>query len=219
MINGTEREYQLCDRPRVRVGAIRAGAKGKRSKRKSRKGYLWMREVRVLRDDGRQTSILTNRQDLSAVMVAYRMFYRWRQENYFKYMDEEFALDALVEYATEELPEAVDRPNPQWSAITRRLKEARKEVCVLRANWADRAANNEEASRRTMRGFKIAHADLRKRLQKAEARVQRLLERRRKMPERVPANGPGGAEDGEEAHRRCDQDGGVPGRDGTAGAA
>ena len=31
-----------------------------------------MREVRVLRDDGRQTPILTNRQDLSAAMVACR---------------------------------------------------------------------------------------------------------------------------------------------------
>ena len=46
----------------------------KRKRAKAGKRYLWMREVRVLRDDGRQTSILTNRQDLSAVMVAYRIF-------------------------------------------------------------------------------------------------------------------------------------------------
>ena len=68
-IDGVWREYQVCDRPRVRVGALPAERKGKGKRAKARKRYLWMREVRVLRDDGRQTSILTNRQDLSAVMV------------------------------------------------------------------------------------------------------------------------------------------------------
>src|ERR1019366_6239133 len=60
--------------------------------------YLWLRQVTVLRDDGRQTVIVTNRSNLSAVQVVVAMFRRWRQENYFKYMDAEFALDALVEY-------------------------------------------------------------------------------------------------------------------------
>ncbi len=109
---------------------------------KARKRYLWMREVRVLRDDGRQTPILTNRQDLSAVMVAYRIFHRWRQENYFKYMEEEFALDALVEYGAEEVPEATDRRNPQWLRLTRRLKEARAEVARLQSELGKEAAAN-----------------------------------------------------------------------------
>ena len=85
-----EREYDLCDRPRVRVGVLpSAGKRNKGRKGRAGKPYLWMREVRVLREDERQTSILTNRQDLSAVMVAYRIFNRWRQEHYFKYMDGE----------------------------------------------------------------------------------------------------------------------------------
>ena len=38
-----------------------------------------------------------------------------------------------------------------------------------------------------MRGFKIAHAQLRRRLQQAAARVQRLLQQRQKTPKRIPA--------------------------------
>jgi len=187
-IDGLEREYELCDRPRVRVGALPAGGKRKKGrKRRASKRYLWMREVRVLREDERQTSILTNRQDLSAVMVAYRMFNRWRQENYFKYMDEEFALDALVEYGTKELPESTDRPNPQWLRVTRRLKETRAEVSRLRCELGKEAAGNAEAARPTMRGFKIAHAELRKQLDEAETRVTRLLEQRGKIPKRILA--------------------------------
>ncbi len=171
-----------------KVEKLPAEKPGKGKRAKGRKRYLWMREVRVLREDGRQTSILTNRQDLSAVTVPYRMFDRWRQENYFKYAEEEFALDALVEYGVEELPEATDRRNPEWLRLTRRWKEARAEVARLQGELGKEAAANQEAARPTMRGFKIAHAGLREQLQRAEARVQRLSEQRRKTPQRVPAS-------------------------------
>src|SRR5665648_136769 len=61
---------------------------------------------------GHQTPILTNRTDLSAPEIAYRMATRWRQENYFKYAREHFALDALDSYADQ--PDDLDRmvPNP-----------------------------------------------------------------------------------------------------------
>jgi len=187
-IDGAWREYEVCDRPRVRVGTLPAEGNGKPKKAKGKKRYLWMREVRVLREDGRQTPILTNREDLSAVMVAYRIFHRWRQENYFKYANEEFALDALVEYGAEEVSEATDRRNPQWLRLTRRLKEAREEVAHLQSELGKQAAANDEATRPTMRGFKIAHAGLREQIQKTEARIERLLEQRKKTPKRIPAS-------------------------------
>jgi hypothetical protein len=53
------------------------------------KGQLRLRQVTRLSDHGHQTPILTSRRDLTAAQVAYRMFDRWRQENFFKYLDEE----------------------------------------------------------------------------------------------------------------------------------
>jgi len=187
-IDGAWRKYTVCDRPRVRVGALPVEGKKKGGKAKVRKRYLWMREVRVLRDDGRQTSILANREDLSAVMVAWRIFNRWRQENYFKYAEEEFALDALLEYGAEDLPEATDRRNPQWLKLTRELKTLRAELARLQSELGEEAATNEEAARPTMRGFKIAHAELRQQIEKAEAQIERLLERRAKTPQRIQAS-------------------------------
>jgi transposase len=187
-IDGVWREYMICDRPRVHVGTLPAEKKSHRRKRgKAKKRHLWMREVRVARDDGRQTPILTNRQDLSAAMVAYRIFFRWRQENYFKYMAEEFALDALVEYGAEDVPETTDCRNPQWLRLTRRLKDARAEVKRLESELGKQADANTEATRPTMRGFKIAHAELREQLHQAEANVNRLLRKRKKIPARIPA--------------------------------
>jgi transposase len=183
-IDGQWRECEFCDRPRVRVGRIRPSAK----KRRKGSQYLWLREVRVLREDGRQTPILTNRVDLNAVEVAYRIFNRWRQENYFKYMQEEFALDGLVEYGAEEVSEDMDRPNPDWAKLTRRLKKTRAEVERLRAELGSEAACNEERTRPTMRGFKIAHAELREQLKHAEAQVRKLFQKRKTIAKRIPAN-------------------------------
>jgi transposase len=186
-IEGAWRRYTICDRRRVRLGVLPRETTQGRKRGRAKQRYLWMREVRILREDGRQTAVLTSRQDLSAVAVAYRIFVRWRQENYFKYMGAEFALDALIEYGSEDLPETTDCRNPQWLQLTRRLSEARAEVKRLQCELGQQAEANPEATRPTMRGFKIAHAELRQQLQQAQAKVERLLQQRKKVPARVPA--------------------------------
>jgi transposase len=185
-IDGMWVSYSLCDRLRVRVGQLHPKRKKRASGQSPR--YLWLREVRVLRDDDRQTPILTNRTDLEAVEVAYRMFNRWRQENFFKYMAEEFALDALVEYGVDAVSEELDRPNPEWTKVDKRLRKAKTEVTRLEAELGAETASNQEATRPTMRGFKIAHANLGKRLKQAKARVDRLYEKRKAVPKRIPAS-------------------------------
>ena len=102
-------------------------------------------------------------------------------------MDEEFALDALVEYGAQDVSETTDRRNPEWLRLTQRVQEARAEVTRLQSELGKEAAANDEAARPTMRGFKIAHARLREQLQKAEAQVDRLLRQRQKILPRVPA--------------------------------
>jgi transposase len=179
-------KYQLCDQARVRVGRLRPPRKKRRGDEQP--AFLWMRQVSVLRQDGGQTQVLTNRTDLAAVEVVYRLFARWRQENFFKYMEAEFALDALVEYGVEETSPAGDRPNPKRRPVEKRLRQARAEVVRLQAALGEQAEANEERERPTMRGFKIAHADLRAQLQAAEATVSRLEQKLERMPKRIAAS-------------------------------
>ena len=98
-------------------------------------------------------------QDLSAVTISYRMFERWRQENFFKYMSEEFALDALVDYDVEEDDLTRLVPNPKRKEITRERKKIKAKIKELQSQYARRALENEEAKRPTMRGFKIANSE------------------------------------------------------------
>ena len=48
------------------------------------KGKLRLRQVTRRMDNGHQTPILTSRRDLPTAQVAYHIFERWRQENFFK---------------------------------------------------------------------------------------------------------------------------------------
>jgi len=83
-------------------------------------GKLRLRQVTRLCDDGHQTQVVTSRYDLCDIEVAYRMFDRWRQENFFKYMREEFLLDALVDYRIERRTRPVPSPIPSAVRWTRR---------------------------------------------------------------------------------------------------
>jgi transposase len=150
------------------------------------KGQLRLRQVTRLAHDGHQTPILTSRRDLPPAQVAYWMFGRWRQENFFKYLREEYALDALVEYAA--VPDDPNRevPNPAWAAVDTQLRQAQAQLDRLQAEYGLEALTNLEEQRRTMRGFKIAQGQLGQKIWSAWQRILQLEKRRAAVPRRVP---------------------------------
>lgn len=149
-------------------------------------GKLRLRQVTRLMENGHQTPILTSRRDLPAAQVAYRMFDRWRQENFFKYLREEYALDALVEYAA--VPEDPTRevPNPAWATVDAKLRQAHACLDRLQAEYGLEALTNLEHQRRTMRGFKTAQGKLSHKIWSAWQRIEQLEKRRAALPRRVP---------------------------------
>ena len=167
-VSGQKAEYLLAERM-VQV------AKGFR-----------MREVRRLCDDGHQTSVVTTRRDLSLETVALRMFSRWRQENFFRYMRHEFALDHLPTMAVEPADPGRSVPNPE-------VKEKRSELSQVRARLAkaeqalgQKVHDNPEQKRRTVRGFKISHAELGREIKELRATRVQLEAEIGALPPRVP---------------------------------
>jgi transposase len=150
------------------------------------KGKLRLRQVTRLSEDGHQTPILTSRRDLAAALVAYRMFERWRQENFFKYLREEYALDALVEYAA--VPDDCDRevPNPAWKNLDRKLQQAIAELDCLQKEYGIEASQSLGARRQTVRKFQAAQASLLDKISAAQRRVDRWRRQRNSILKRVP---------------------------------
>jgi transposase len=98
-----------------------------------------VREVRCLTGDGHQTSIVTTRRDLPILEVAERMFARWRQENFFRYMRHEFALDHLSTYAVELADTGRLVPNPAKKQKQKDLASLRSSLGKLRQAFGDLA--------------------------------------------------------------------------------
>jgi DNA-binding CsgD family transcriptional regulator len=149
-------------------------------------GKLRLRQVTRLSEDGHQTPILTSRRDLTAAQVAHRMFDRWRQENFFKYLREEYALDALADYAVAPDDPTREIPNPAWLAADAKLRQAYAHLERLEAEYGLEAFHNLEAHRRTMRGFKIAQGKLGQSISRAMQQVVNLEKQRAALPRRVP---------------------------------
>jgi DNA-binding CsgD family transcriptional regulator len=151
---------------------------------KVEKGTLKLRQVTRLKGD-HQTQVVTTRWDLSAVEVAHRMFARWAQENWFKYMREEYLLDALVDYGVE--PDDPERtvPNPERKRLEKEVAAARLELAKVQEEYGAAALDNVEAKRPTMRGFKIAHGKLGKQVRAARNRLEALVARKATLPVRV----------------------------------
>jgi hypothetical protein len=150
------------------------------------KGKLRLRQVTRRMDNGHQTPILTSRTDLPAAQVAYRMFERWRQENFFKYLSEEYALDALADHAVVPDDPTREVPNPAWAAVDAKLRQAQAQFDRLQAEYGLEALTNSERQRPTMRGFKTAQGELAQQIWASVEKIDLLKARRDKLPRRVP---------------------------------
>lgn len=150
------------------------------------KNGLRLREVRRLTATGHQTAVLTNRTDLPALDLAARMFARWQQENFFRYMRHSFALDALVTYAAEPADPGRTVPNPARTTLRQALAEVRRTLAAREQEYGAQALTNPEARRPTMRGFKIAHGRLAGTIRTLQAKAARLARRLNALPARVP---------------------------------
>ena len=146
-----------------------------------------MREVRRLRSGGKQTAVMTTRWKTRAIELAWRMFERWRQENFFRYMREHFALDAMASRRVEPVGEERTIPNPKRTRLEKKLGKLKSELQKIEKDYGARAFENDESLRPTARGFKIANGKLGREIRGLRCKCLRLKERISALPERIAA--------------------------------
>jgi len=104
---------------------------------------LWVRELRQREEGGHQVSVLATDYRSELRPIAVRMFARWTQENFLKYMREHYAIDRLVEHGTEPLPETTQVVNPAWRRLD---SQVRREQALLERELAAFGALNLSAA-------------------------------------------------------------------------
>ena len=98
---------------------------------------LKVREIRRRMDTGRQLSLVTTHPTLSLSQVAGAMLSRWSQENFFKYMRQEFDLDALTTQRLEEIDPDTKVVNPQARQLKKEVKQTKLQIGQLRNRLAE----------------------------------------------------------------------------------
>ena len=129
-------------------------------------------------DTGHQTQIITTRTDTDPAPLAYAMFSRWRQENFFRYMRQHYGLDGLDAYdIVADDPERLV-PNPAKKDAARDVAEFN--AIIEAAEAADRRA--QQGGTRT--------ATERKELDTAFDHARSLVDRLKAVNRTIPARTP-----------------------------
>ncbi len=144
---------------------------------------LKLREIAKRKKNGEQTIIVTSHQKRSAVLLAHRMFNRWRQENYFQYMKQNFALDEIGDYNIEEDDPERLVTNPKWSKTKKQLVKARAPVKKLQNEYGSGLSKK-------LKGEKGKSPSEIKKLKESLAcameKVERLEQRLHFFPKKIP---------------------------------
>lgn len=169
-------------------------------------GWPPLRLIAVKKKNGHQTHIVASGQatwealekaaqpDMPTVEMAWWMFGRWCQENWFRYMREEFLLDVLVEYAAEPDDSQREVVNPERRKLDRQLRAARARLNreeAKHAQWTrgERKTRRKDCKEDSPGCGKCARCRLAAQkgvLAEAQAEVKQLLQRREQMPRKIP---------------------------------
>lgn len=93
------------------------------------------REIRKLSKTSHQTAIYTTNYTISLPEIAGKMFSRWTQENFFKYMIKDYDIDRLIEYSVDEINKDIKVVNPAYRNLSNELSKIREKLKRKRAEF------------------------------------------------------------------------------------
>ncbi len=145
----------------------------------------WFREIRKLNANGHQTAILTTHPGLEINQIAGKMFSRWTQENFFKYMMENFDFDRMIEYGAEPSQYKKTFPNPTYRRLSYQLKKTREKKSRLEARMYKKLEDNQNNTIEEMKNKISKTSDLIERIHGYDQQIKAVLEKRNKVPSRL----------------------------------
>jgi hypothetical protein len=143
-----------------------------------------LREVRRLSDD-HQTSVITTNKKLSVLLIALYMFARWSQENFFKYMRQDYDFDRLLQYATEQIDKDMTVNNPEYSNITYKIGKLREKISRRKALLFELIEAHLENDLDKSGDYQQKQGKVREELHKLECQEKEWLKKRSQVPCRI----------------------------------
>jgi hypothetical protein len=143
------------------------------------------REVRKKNESSHQTSIITTNKKIQTIIIAAKMFARWTQENFFKYLRQEYDLDRIVYYVVNNIDGDFKVVNPLHRKLTNKLKKIREKMARKKAKLYELIDENIiTETDNTEKKFK-QQSIVKEELQQLELQQQELIEERKKYPYKI----------------------------------
>jgi hypothetical protein len=155
-------------------------------------GEFVMREVRKLCPGGHQTSIVTTNKILTIEHVAACMFARWAQENFFRYMRQDFSFDNIVQYSIDEIDGETMVVNREYSNLCYKIKKEKEKLNRRKAKIyqleQENALQKEEKSEKDKRKWFKQRLELVEEVGQLEEAIEKLMEKRKNIPYKIPVS-------------------------------
>lgn len=151
-------------------------------------GKLWMREIRKMTKCGHQTSLLTTAYNVETGKAAAALFSRWSQENFFKYMREQFGIDRLIEYETAELPDTAEVINPRYRQIESQIKSKAALLYRKRALFGTIVLEETPTEEKYLQRYELKKASVQEEIVCLNNELCSLKEKRKGLPKHIPIN-------------------------------
>jgi len=146
---------------------------------------LWVREVRKRTDSDHQTAVISTEFKSDMRLIAARMFARWSQENFFRYMRQNYSLDRLVDYGTENIPDTTQVVNPEHRQLDRQVRSAAAKIGRQRAEFGA-IVLDDDIEPDKVEHFQLRKAELQEGIEDLQRHLAELKAKRKATQRHIP---------------------------------
>jgi len=147
-------------------------------------GHIF-REIRKLSDNGHQTSMISTNKKIDTAQVAGKMFSRWSQENFFRYLIQEFDFDKIVQYGTESLNPELTVVNPLYSRLSYKLKKLKEKKSRIDARLLELIEKNIDDNLSQTGQYLRQQSSLKEKQTDIETQIQQIIQQRADTTSRI----------------------------------
>jgi hypothetical protein len=147
-------------------------------------GGVKFREIRRL-NGKHQTAIITTNWVISTAIAAGKMFGRWSQENFFRYLVMDYDFDKMITYGTEAIDENKEVVNPIYRRLGQRINKVNSEMRKVQAQIYELTEQSVDMPLDKMEHAINKQADLLEVLEKKQAEKDELKKEREGVKRRI----------------------------------
>jgi len=152
---------------------------------KTELGGYHFREIRRLGISGHQTAIITTHPEIETTKVAGRMFARWSQENFFRYLIQDYDFDKMVSFGVETIDLEKTVVNPVYRKFSHQLKKLREKKQRISSKFYPLVEQVIEGDLEEMPEITDKQMQYKLLLEQYSKEEEQLLEQRKKHQPRI----------------------------------